>query len=143
MVNGPVTGQSPPAKWYRIESDVLGGEEILYVPDRRHLDEARAAYPDLAIYLPPEIVELNQYRDAPDVIREAHRIKKAFRGWIVPLESRLGRWLEVHGRRAADRKHNYTSPALESAVLGTKIRRAVCPETKGVDVVAEIKEEGK
>lgn len=76
-------------KWFVIESSVLGGERVLVVSDRRHLEEARAANPDLVIYYPHEVRELLTRGVAPMLCRRIHMIKKVLDGEIVPTGKRV------------------------------------------------------
>ena len=83
-------------KWTAIRSRLLGGEEILFVNDKKDLKTARAAHPGKVVYLPPEAEELWMDRDRHDfeaLVGAAHMVKKAFSGWIIPGGvSRFGSW---------------------------------------------------
>lgn len=69
-------------RWLVIESELLSGEAILYVPEPEHLKSAREAHPQLVSYLAAEIEELYAHRSAPDLIAAVHRIKKNFGGRV-------------------------------------------------------------
>ena len=73
-------------KWLLLDSQLLEGERILLVFEKRWLAEARQAYPATVIYFPPEVEELKRVKDAPDTIKFLHRIKKEFGAWIVPSQ---------------------------------------------------------
>ncbi|MBI2068967.1 MAG: hypothetical protein HYT79_00050 [Elusimicrobia bacterium] len=69
-------------KWAVIESDILGGEEILYVADPRYLAEAQQEEPSLVTYLLEEVAALADLKDDADALRRIHRIKKEFGGLV-------------------------------------------------------------
>lgn len=81
--NGDATSPADvKGQWLIIESELLSGEPILYVPDLQHLKAAREAHPRLVSYMPSEIEELYTHRDTPDLIAAVHRIKKKFGGHV-------------------------------------------------------------
>ena len=76
-------------RWYLIDSAVLG-ERFVYCLDRKALKELRAEFPDTAIYFPPEMAELIALEQTLprdewlDLVGAVHRLKKRFKGWVVP-----------------------------------------------------------
>ncbi len=69
-----------------MESDLLG-EQILIVFERKHLNEAERAHPELVVYFPAEIEELRRRRGAPGfarLVKTVHAVKKHIGGWILP-----------------------------------------------------------
>jgi hypothetical protein len=75
------------AKWVVIESALLDGEHVAIVFEKRWLKDARRDLPGKVLYFPPEIVELNRFRDDPDAVRAIHRVKKEFGAWLVPSKT--------------------------------------------------------
>ena len=81
----PVSAAGPKRlKWILLESLLLGGEKILLVFEKCDLREARAVYPDVTIYFPPEIEALIPFKGDEDLLRTVNTIKKRFKGWVVP-----------------------------------------------------------
>lgn len=71
-------------KFAVIESDLLDGERILLVSEKKYYKEAREKYPDMTMYFPPEIERLYEEKNDHNAILAAHAIKKNFAGWIHP-----------------------------------------------------------
>ena len=67
-----------------IESQLLNGERFVLALDKSALKKLRSLYPGLAIYFLIELEELLKFKDDVDHIKAVHKLKKAFRGWIVP-----------------------------------------------------------
>lgn len=86
---GQVT-EPGPLKWVLLESLLLDGDKILLVFDKSDLKEARAVYPDVTIYFPPEVEALFPFRDDEDLLRTVNTIKKRFKGWVVPSKCFMG-----------------------------------------------------
>lgn len=80
----PQVHPDPSGQWLVIQSELLAGETILYVPDPQHLKAAREAHPKLVAYGSSEVEELYAHRDAPDLLLAIHRIKKHFGGQVRP-----------------------------------------------------------
>ncbi len=92
-------------KWLIVESRLLDNEQILVVFEKKHLKEARRAYPSMAIYFPPEIEEIRRYKDTPDypqVLKRVHLVKKEFGGWIIPSTSSLA-WKILQAQRRSEK----------------------------------------
>ena len=76
-------------RWYLIESRILG-DRFVYCLDRKALRELKAEFPDTAIYFPPEMAELIALEETLtrdewlELVGAVHRLKKRFRGWVVP-----------------------------------------------------------
>lgn len=85
------------AKWEMIESEVLG-EEILVVLAKRHLKEARRAFPGTVLYFPAELEALARNPEDPEFLRLVHLAKKHLGAWVVPSDSPRGRWLKENRR---------------------------------------------
>jgi len=68
----------PNKAFQTIESEVLG-EQVIILTDIDAIDDALKAHK--VIYKPEEIEALEGLSD--DSLREVHRIKKFFRGWIL------------------------------------------------------------
>ncbi|MFH0910966.1 MAG: hypothetical protein V1918_05640 [Planctomycetota bacterium] len=69
-----------------IESAVLGGERIVIALEDRFVPAARAQYPDLAVYSPSEIEELDRtWNGEAEFVRKVHAVKKAFNGLVLPI----------------------------------------------------------
>jgi len=74
---------------YLIQSRVLG-DEFVYCTDKKALKKVKAEFPDAAVYFPPEMAELIAFEktlprdDWLELVGAVHRLKKRFRGWIVP-----------------------------------------------------------
>jgi len=86
----PVEVDAPgDVRWYLIDSTVLG-ERFVYCLDRKALKELKAEFPETAIYFPPEMAELIGLEETLprdewlDLVTAVHRLKKRFRGWVVP-----------------------------------------------------------
>ena len=87
------TGTLPPEAGepfaYLIRSRVLG-DEFVYCTDKKTLKKVRAEFPDTAIYFPQEMAELIALEETLprdewlELVGAVHRLKKRFRGWIVP-----------------------------------------------------------
>ena len=75
-------------RWVVIESKVLDGERIVLIFNRKDLSPARRAYPENVLYFPPEIEEMHMTRGDVWTIRTLHRVKKVFKGWVVPKNSK-------------------------------------------------------
>lgn len=81
----PVPAAGPKhLKWVLLESLLLEGEKILLVFEKCDLKEARAVYPDVTIYFPPEVEALFPFKGDEDLLRTVNTIKKRFKGWVVP-----------------------------------------------------------
>lgn len=75
----PIT---PTGKWVLMESHVVS-ERIVVIRNKQWLMEARQAHPDLAIYFPQEIKNLERFKGSDDDIRAIHRVKKGWKAWII------------------------------------------------------------
>ena len=73
---------------YIIESGLLNNERFILCLDRNALKNLRAMYPDIAIYFQPELEEMIKFKDDIEHIRAVHKLKKKFRGWIVPSKDK-------------------------------------------------------
>ena len=75
---------SSAVRWAVIEPDMLPGEDVLFVMDRAHLQEAQAANPGLVTYL---LEEMDLLPPASDVesLKKIHALKKKFGGWMAPV----------------------------------------------------------
>ena len=83
---------SPGVRWLVLRVCLLDDESFLVVLEKKHLKEARRAYPGKVIYLPPELEELRRLKDAPDYLKALeviHLVKKKFGAWIIPSDSSL------------------------------------------------------
>jgi len=74
---------------YIIESGLLNNERFVLCLDRNALKKLRAMYPEMAIYFKPEMEELIKFKDDIEHIRAVHKLKKKFRGWIVPTTNEM------------------------------------------------------
>lgn len=79
---GSIRTIDPAARWKKIPSRLLG-ITILLVLEPEATWEAEEAEPDLPLYTVPEIEILARYRERPDMIRELHRIRQSWEGWLV------------------------------------------------------------
>ena len=70
--------------YWLIESRLLNGEVIVYAKYTKYLKKLRALLPELVIYFPPEADELYKHKDDKEHIIALHKLKKKFRGWLVP-----------------------------------------------------------
>ena len=73
---------SAPGKWAILDSDVFG-ECVLLIQDKRWFTEARQKHPDLVIYFPQEIERLKKFTGSDVDLLAIHRVKKAYRAWII------------------------------------------------------------
>ncbi len=115
-------------KWLVIESRLLDNEQILFVFEKKHLKEARRAYPSMAIYFPPEIKELHRHKDTPDypqVLKHVHLVKKEFGGWIIPSTSSLAWKVLQAQRRSKNNPISSGNDALNPGVSMAKRRQGV------------------
>lgn len=78
------------ATWVVLQSGLLQEELLVLVFDKKDLRDARREHPEKAIYFPPEIEELYQHKDDKKFIRTMHKLKKRFRGWVVPSKPDSG-----------------------------------------------------
>ncbi len=85
------------AKWELIASEILG-EEVLVVLAKRHLREARRAFPGTVLYFPAEVEALARNPEDPEFLRLVHLAKKHLGAWVVPSDSPRGRWLRENLR---------------------------------------------
>jgi hypothetical protein len=78
-----VTNRQP--EYHIIESKLLG-ERFILALDKGALKKLRAMFPDLAIYFRPELEELIKFIEDKEFehVNVVHKLKKKFRGWIVP-----------------------------------------------------------
>lgn len=72
--------------WIVVQTEVFDGEDVLVVRHRRDLDDARAAHPDLVVYLMSEIELMYGIRDDTDHIKTIHMVKKKVGGWVRSLD---------------------------------------------------------
>lgn len=84
-------------KWELIASGILG-EEVLVVLAKRHLREARQAFPGTVLYFPAELEALARNPEDPEFLRLVHLAKKHLGAWVVPSDSPRGRWLRENRR---------------------------------------------
>lgn len=72
--------------WIVVQTELFNGEHVLCVRDRKDLNDARAAHPDLVVYIMSEIDLLYAIRDDPDRLRTIHTVKKKVGGWVRSLD---------------------------------------------------------
>lgn len=85
-------------KFVVIESRLLEGERIVLVLRPTAIKSVKEKYPDLVMYYTTEIKELHQYKDDRALIKQAHKIKKMFGGYIT-AETLIQRRKQLHDHR--------------------------------------------
>jgi len=69
--------------WVEFHSETLN-ERFQVIYDKRHLPEARATHPTLAVYFSQEIRELRRMNLSDTELKAIHFWKKGTKGWIIP-----------------------------------------------------------
>ena len=73
-------------RWFVVATEGLKDERILLIANPRLEDEARAAHPDLVLYMPWEVKSLLTRGTSPAFAARIHLVKKMFDGVIMPNE---------------------------------------------------------
>lgn len=81
-----------PTRWAVVELPLLDGARVVVVESTEDVADAAAVNPGVVVYTARELRELERHATSPNLLRAAHRIKRALDAQIIPRDSALGAW---------------------------------------------------